>query len=257
MNRLIQRQGASPPWVELNHSVDVETNEWRDRIIDNWVRRASRMILSSSHLRRGLEGLKVDAAASFSSVKEDSLSEGQKRLITLVDQYRDAEWVAREKEYHEASLKEVNNVIRKYNVVAPQSVRKGLLTRERELQRTYEDSRIRLIRRLSDGLDPTLSSPTLSISKNSRATSTSSTPLAYRGAPADVSLGPATNFIGSGKKGNGGEDDKLLDEEGGRGQGEEIEFQTAGKRSKRSTPLYNFGGITSLVRRIREQLAGR
>lgn len=249
MNCLIQKQGASPLWVELNHSVDVETNEWRDRIIDSWVRRASRMILSSSHLRRGLEGLTVDAAASFANVKEARLSDGQRKLIKLVEQYRDAEWVARERDYHEASLKEVNNIIRKYNVVAPQSVRKGLLTRERELQRTYEESRIRLIRRLSDGLDPTLSSPTLSFSTNPQGRFLASQSLAQTGVPVDVTLGPATNFTGSGRSASGGEDDSL----GGRG--EEIDFQT-GRRSKRSTPLYNFG-FTSLVRRIKEQFVGR
>ena len=53
---------------------------------------------------------------------------------------RDSVWEAREKGYHEAALREINALVRKYNGVAPYAVRRTYLTREAELQRMYEIS---------------------------------------------------------------------------------------------------------------------
>jgi DnaJ homolog subfamily C member 28 len=51
---------------------------------------------------------------------------------------RDREWEARERGYHEEAIREINALVRKYNGVAPYAVRRTYLTREGELQRTYE-----------------------------------------------------------------------------------------------------------------------
>lgn len=246
MNRLIQRQGASPPWVELNSQVESETSDWRARLVDNWLRRASRMILSSAHMRRGLEPLQTEGIASFATLQASSLSGGQQKMVTLALQYRDAEWEARERDYHEASLKEVNSIIRKYNVVAPASVRKGLLVRERELERVYEEARVRLVRRLSDGLHPSSSSPTafsLSSRPGAEATGKDSgigSPLGTRSSTVRSSR------LGSGGAGGGDED------AGGSLDGEQL-FPT---RRKHTTPSLALQ-LGSLVKRITRQLVGR
>jgi DnaJ family protein C protein 28 len=254
MNRLIQKQGASPPWVELNSQVESETNDWRTRTIDNWVRRASRMILSSSHLRRGLEPIRLDTAATISSLEGMSLSAGQKKLITLVEQYRDAEWVAKEASYHEVSLKEVNNVIRKYNVVAPSSVRKGLLTRERELQRAFEDGRIRLIRQLSQGLDPAFSSPTFSsASLHSPRKVSSQSSIAANASNGSAFASSSSSFAQPGTTGRGiggGDEDSIG------GSAEANDMHQARRGTKKPDTSYMVG-LTSIVRRIKEQLVGR
>ncbi|KAI3484826.1 hypothetical protein L1887_51880 [Cichorium endivia] len=62
MNRIVKRQGAAPPWVELNTELDAQLQSWRARCADSWVRRASRMI-TTSHLASGLEPLNSEAEA--------------------------------------------------------------------------------------------------------------------------------------------------------------------------------------------------
>lgn len=252
MNRLIQKQGASPPWVELNSQVETETNDWRTRLTDSWVRRASRMILSSSHLRRGLEPMRLDAACTIAELEGMQLSAGQKKLVTLVEQYRDAEWVAKEANYHEVSLKEVNNVIRKYNVVAPSSVRKGLLTRERELQRAFQDGRIRLIRQLSHGLDPASASPTFKVSLHS--TARRSQPLGTADTATESAFATSSSPDGRvntvGRAIGGGDDESQRDSTDGN------DMQHAKRGTKKPDTSYMLG-LTSIVRRIKEQFVGR
>jgi DnaJ homolog subfamily C member 28 len=61
---------------------------------------------------------------------------------------RDVEWEERERGYHEHAIGEVNSFIRKYNGIAPYTVRRGLLTREDELKRCYEGSGERILEEL-------------------------------------------------------------------------------------------------------------
>lgn len=155
MNRLIQRQGAAPPWVELNVQLEGEQSDFRKRLADSWLRRASRMILASSHLRSGMEPVHVSEDDSFEAIEEStSLSSGQRKLLNLVKAYTDVEWETREQAYHDASLRSINSLIRRYNVVAPTSARRGLLVREAELIRIRNVCRVDLARRLSNGLLP-------------------------------------------------------------------------------------------------------
>lgn len=46
MNRIIQRQGAAPPWVEANSDIDVAINSFRNRLAADWTRHASRTMTS-------------------------------------------------------------------------------------------------------------------------------------------------------------------------------------------------------------------
>ncbi|UZJ55180.1 hypothetical protein CBS101457_004500 [Exobasidium rhododendri] len=248
MNRLIQKQGAAPPWVELNSQLEMETSDWRSRLIDNWSRRASRMILSSSFLRRGLEPIPRSIATTLEDLQRAPLSAGQQKMLTLVHQYRDAEWEARERDYHEACLKEVNNVIRRYNIVAPTSVRKGLLLRERELQRAFESAKIRLINRLSQELQPSSSSPTFNVFSENKATISGSASTATAGkaefAPSESSR------MGAGLAMGGRGDDDTHVSNG------DPQHTSHGRRSSRSATSYTFI-VTSFLKRITQQIARR
>lgn len=155
MNRLIQKQGAAPPWVELNGQVENHTRDFRHRLKNSWLRRASRIILATPHLRSGLEPLtELSAQSSFHTLEQnkDSFSAGQQRLFHLVAKYSDAEWESREEAYHEAAIRDVNNVIRRYNIVAPVSARRGLLTRQWELLRVRDESKTELFHILNHNL---------------------------------------------------------------------------------------------------------
>lgn len=50
---------------------------------------------------------------------------------------RDAEWEQKERGYHEHAIAELNSQVRRYNGIAPPSVRRGLFTVEGELTRCY------------------------------------------------------------------------------------------------------------------------
>ena len=61
--------------------------------------------------------------------------------LTLGDikAHRDPEWVVREKSYHDAAIKELNDLVRKYNATAPYSVRRNYYVREVEVEKLYVD----------------------------------------------------------------------------------------------------------------------
>lgn len=112
MNRIVKRQEAAPPFVELQKEVREETQVFRARLRESWVRRALRMI---------------------------SLGPITPAVIEQAGDFRDKEWEARERSYWDVSLKNVNELVRKYNIVAPASVRMPLLTVELELLGAYRD----------------------------------------------------------------------------------------------------------------------
>ena len=53
---------------------------------------------------------------------------------------RDAEWEARERAYHETAIGELNALVRKYNGLAPYTVRRGYYALDVELDRGYRES---------------------------------------------------------------------------------------------------------------------
>ncbi|KZT06443.1 uncharacterized protein LAESUDRAFT_653321 [Laetiporus sulphureus 93-53] len=116
MNRIVQRQGAAPPWVEVQGEMELAVTSFRTVLKQSWTRRAIRMLtLQPTDL---LPKLTLDD------------------VIAL----RDAEWEAREQAFHETALEEVNALVRKYNGLAPYAVRKGYYSRSAELDKAYRDS---------------------------------------------------------------------------------------------------------------------
>jgi DnaJ family protein C protein 28 len=157
MNRIVQRQGAAPPWVELQrglclrpgpylppfHSrslpyieVEAELSTFRTRIRESWLRRSSRML---------------------------SLQVLTPSFVRDAPSYRDQDWESRERcvlaqprllfdlmlifgipenknrPYHTVAIKAVNENIRRYNVLAPFSVRRAVLHLESELEACFAD----------------------------------------------------------------------------------------------------------------------
>ncbi|KZV91153.1 hypothetical protein EXIGLDRAFT_792766 [Exidia glandulosa HHB12029] len=117
MNRIIQRNGAAPPWVEVQGELEDAVSSFRDVLQASWVRKAVRS-LSASHPRQLLCSVTRDEIAAL----------------------RDPAWETRERSFHDAALDDVNRVVRKHNAIAPIPVRKGYLTRDVELARCYRVS---------------------------------------------------------------------------------------------------------------------
>ncbi|KAH8118791.1 hypothetical protein DFH11DRAFT_1686839 [Phellopilus nigrolimitatus] len=117
MNRIVQRNRAAPPWVELQAELDAAVDTFRVGLRAAWTRRAVRT-LAAGRSAEWLAGLTPAAARAL----------------------RDAEWAARERAYHEAALGEVNALVRRYNGAAPYAVRRAPLAREAELARACAES---------------------------------------------------------------------------------------------------------------------
>lgn len=179
MNRIVKRQGAAPPWVELNMELETELSGWRGRFDESWIRRASRMISSSATLRDGLEPLPLPTSTGPNAVATDAGTDpritpgetggeaklvleipaartpGEQRLIDTATRYRDSEWEIRERAYHTHELKRLNDLVRRHNHLAPFTARKGLMVLDVELEAMYKRTLPRLVYELSALLSQT------------------------------------------------------------------------------------------------------
>ncbi|BGP37137.1 hypothetical protein JCM10450v2_001043 [Rhodotorula kratochvilovae] len=111
MNRILKEQEAAPPWIEMQKELETALANFRRELTDTWTRRAVR-IRSSEGLTRAV-------------VRE------------IRDGWTDPAWEAKERAYHEASVSSLNELIRKYNIIAPYNVRRPLLALPAELKATF------------------------------------------------------------------------------------------------------------------------
>ncbi|GAC93221.1 hypothetical protein PHSY_000784 [Pseudozyma hubeiensis SY62] len=161
MNRIVKRQGAAPAWVELNMELESEVSGWKGRLDEGWIRRASRMITTSSTLADGLEPFPLDTTIEPSDKDSGTWIDGKQillprattpgsqRLLDVASRYRDAEWEARETSYHQLELKRLNDLIRKHNHLAPFTARKGLMVLDIELANMYARTLPKLVFEIS------------------------------------------------------------------------------------------------------------
>ncbi|KAG9030775.1 hypothetical protein FRB95_003534 [Tulasnella sp. JGI-2019a] len=134
MNRIIKRQGAAPPWVEIHGELERHIRVFRNVLSSSWIKRATREILlslpSSSRTRTLPEHITVERVASM----------------------RDSEWEERESSYQNAALEEVNSQIRRMNGMAPFAARRGYLLLKYELDRCYEASAPEIVKAIEERL---------------------------------------------------------------------------------------------------------
>ncbi|PSR76949.1 hypothetical protein PHLCEN_2v8121 [Hermanssonia centrifuga] len=151
LNRIVQRNGAAPPWVELQggqpHSqcshtashflkriiIELETaiNTLRDIMRQSWIRRAIRMLTLSR-----------PAALLPKLTLEDVMS------------LRDPEWEIRERAYHDIALEEVNSLVRKHNGLAPYAVRRPHYMLSVELEKVYRESGEDILKGIAERVNP-------------------------------------------------------------------------------------------------------
>lgn len=109
-----------------------------------------KVMLSNTHSPAELES----AVNSFRDVLRQSWTRRAIRMLTLsrpaallpqlsladVTSWRDVEWEARERSYHDTAVAEINSLVRKYNGMAPYAVRRAPYALEHELDRAYQES---------------------------------------------------------------------------------------------------------------------
>ncbi|KAI0832799.1 hypothetical protein BC628DRAFT_1407189 [Trametes gibbosa] len=127
MNRIVQRQGAAPPWVEVQGELESALAAFREVVKQSWTRRALRTITATN-----------PAALLPRLTLED------------VTALRDPEWEERERGYHDTALAELNSLVRKYNGLAPYAVRRPYYMRSVELEKVYKEASEDILRGLAD-----------------------------------------------------------------------------------------------------------
>ncbi|WFD27309.1 hypothetical protein MNAN1_002305 [Malassezia nana] len=124
LNRIVQRQGSRPPWVELHVEVKTEEMSLRQQIQHAWLCRALMQLDASNVWRQmhpvAVEWGRVDPQTDRPTFRvPESEDAGQKRLLTWAQEFRDPEWVRREASFHAEAVHQLNQVIRRYNQLAP------------------------------------------------------------------------------------------------------------------------------------------
>ncbi|KAJ3721158.1 hypothetical protein EV361DRAFT_848463 [Lentinula raphanica] len=117
MNRIVQKNGAAPPWVELQNELDTAVSTFRNILRQSYVRR----------IVRTLTALHPPAVIATQFTLQD------------VKAHRDPEWEENERGYHDVAIDEINALVRKYNGVAPYAVRRAYYMRSVEIERLYDE----------------------------------------------------------------------------------------------------------------------
>ncbi|KAJ4469540.1 hypothetical protein J3R30DRAFT_1566472 [Lentinula aciculospora] len=131
MNRIVQRNGAAPPWVELQGELDTAVSTFRDLLRQSYVRRVVRT-LTASHPPAIL---------------------ATRLTLQYIKTYRDPEWEETERAYHDVAIEEINALVRKYNGEAPYAVRRAYYMRNVEVGRLQEECAEDVLRGLKARVD--------------------------------------------------------------------------------------------------------
>ena len=126
MNRILQRQGAAPPWVQAQIDLTSAFVAFRESLRTEWLRHITRRINTTpgsrnSHIASAESYVQRDIAANYT-----------------LREYK-AEWESREQKYHSLAIDDLNAKIRSYNTIAPYAARKTYTTLQKELEQCYKD----------------------------------------------------------------------------------------------------------------------
>ncbi|KAF3482889.1 uncharacterized protein GIQ15_02213 [Arthroderma uncinatum] len=170
MNRILQKQEATPEWIQKQHSMQSEINQFRSRLREDWrnhailmirsqgetmetqVRRARAYVAAESRHNKILQARAQNQLnGSADSQGQPSTAGGEEISSTpntepLEDLpcLRDPQYLATEREYHELKIKRLNESIRSYNLQAPQVSQRAYLNLQRELDSCYADTALGL-----------------------------------------------------------------------------------------------------------------
>ncbi|WFD03127.1 hypothetical protein MOBT1_001816 [Malassezia obtusa] len=139
LNRMVQRQNAAPPFVEMNMDMKNEERALRQRIQGAWICRALLSLESSGAWER-MEPVVVHwgendtKATDLPDYTFAIANEGQQVLVDWARDFRDGQWVRDQRKYHEEAVRALNQTIRRYNHIAPYFARRLLYTKDSFVQ---------------------------------------------------------------------------------------------------------------------------
>ncbi|GMK56789.1 hypothetical protein CspeluHIS016_0306290 [Cutaneotrichosporon spelunceum] len=113
MNRIIKRQGALPPWIELQNNLNSSQAAFRSQLLDSYTKHMVRSILASNP---------IDLLPTYEQLPG-----------------RDEAFEARNDKFHRESVRQLNDTLGKMNAQAPMPSRRGMIQLEHELDRVRGD----------------------------------------------------------------------------------------------------------------------
>lgn len=164
MNKIIKKQDLTPPWIEKQAEIHRTATMFRGRLRADWKRHAARVIASKGgsfdgQIARARAYAKAetiynpttkpteDLTKSLQEIsKEDSDIEALPSTTdtaltneSTLPPFRDSAWSSLELSYHTMAIKELNNLTRSYNLMAPELAKKPYFNLERELKACYAE----------------------------------------------------------------------------------------------------------------------
>lgn len=116
MNRIVKRQGALPPWIELQNNLDATLNAFRATLLSTYTTHLVRNIIASNTLEIQIPDHAVPD--------------------------HDEVWEAREHKFHLENIKQINDLVRRMNAQAPAMlIRRPLVTLDMEIARARRNLR--------------------------------------------------------------------------------------------------------------------
>lgn len=109
MNRIIKRQGALPPWIELQNNLNSSHAAFRQLLLESYTKHIVRSILSTNP---------ISMLPSYDEIPAS-----------------DEAFEARERKFHVESVRQLNDTLGKMNAQAPLPSRRGLIMLDHELDR--------------------------------------------------------------------------------------------------------------------------
>ena len=113
-NRIVKRQGALPPWIELQNNLDSALTAFRSTLLSTYTTHLVRDVISTTSI--------VPLPPVYTIPSSDPT------------------WEARERKFHEENVRQINDLVRRMNAVAPSIVRRPLITLDVELNKVRGDT---------------------------------------------------------------------------------------------------------------------
>ncbi|EFX06501.1 hypothetical protein CMQ_6822 [Grosmannia clavigera kw1407] len=175
LNKMIQRQDIVPPWIEKQQELMRAAKMFRVRLRNDWRRHATRSITelggslqeqmaranayalaeqANNPRLRDTEQISVPTNTTDDLVmvkfrelplqKDGARKANEAETDVTIDEAqgfpsRDSQWVAIERSYMELKVKNLNVLIRSYNLMAPELARKPYFSLDRELRTCFAD----------------------------------------------------------------------------------------------------------------------
>lgn len=151
LNKIIQKQEIVPPWIEKQQELIRDAASFRAHLRHEWKRHAARRIAAvggtldeqcrraDNYAQAEVRLVRIEARAKAIELGNDPSDAEELDFTGPTEVFRDSDWEKREQAYHELLVKNLNDLTRSYNLIAPELAKKPYISLQRELRRCFAD----------------------------------------------------------------------------------------------------------------------